>query len=63
MQLQLNWNKEQDERLFTDAQKKQKVSLVKEGKRLGMLEELKACQGPFIYSEEVNLYLDDPEVS
>ena len=61
-QLELSWNKKQAERFSTDVQKKQEVSLVKERKRLDMLEELKACKGPFTNSEEVKLYLGDPQV-
>ena len=30
--------------------------------RLDVMKELKACKGPFTSSEEVNLYLDDPQV-
>ena len=61
-QLELKWNKKQEERFKTDADKKQEVSLVKERKRLNMLEELKSYKGPFTNSDEVQLYLDDPDV-
>ena len=59
-QLELTWNKKQEEKFKTDSQKKQEVSLVKERKRLNLLEDLKASNGPFTNSDEVQLYLDDP---
>ena len=58
-QLELKWKKKQEERFKTDAEKKQEVSLVKERKRLNLLEELKGYSGPFTNSDEVQLYIDD----
>ena len=37
--------------------------MVKERKRLNLLEDLKACGGPFTNSDEVQLYLSDTEVT
>ena len=36
--------------------------MVKERKRRNMMEELKACKGPFTNSDEVQMYLDDAQV-
>ena len=61
-QLELEWNKKQEGKFKTDSERKQEVSLVKERKRLNMLEELKACKGPLTNSDEVQMYLDDIEL-
>ena len=61
-QLELEWNKKQDEKFKCDTDKKQEVALIKERKRLNLLEDLKACKGPFTNSDEVQKYLDNTSI-
>ena len=61
-QLELKWNQKQQERFKSDSEKKQEVALVKERKRLNLLEDLKSFGGPFTNSEEVKAYLDESSI-
>ena len=47
----------------TDHEKKQEISLVKERKRLNLLEELKVNSGPFTNSDEVDNFLNDSMIN
>ena len=51
--------KKQEDFFKTDHERKQEISLVKERKRLNLLEELKVYSGPFTNSDEVDNFLND----
>ena len=62
-QLELAWNEKQEDLFKTDHEKKQEISLVKERKRLNLLEELKVNSGPFTNSDEVDNFLNDSMIN
>ena len=55
--LEVNWNKKQQEAFSKDVDKVQQVALGKERKRLEMMEKLKEKKGPFTNAEEVEEYM------
>ena len=58
----VEWNKNLKEKFATDAEKKQQAALGQERKRLGLLEDLKECGGPFTHAEQVEQYLADEDI-
>ena len=59
---EVEWNKNLKEKFATDAEKKQQAALGQERKRLGLLEDLKECGGPFTHAEQVEQYLADEDI-
>ena len=61
--LELRWTEQMKERLRHGSEEKMEMALKEERKKLNILDQLKACGGPFTSSEEVDIYLDDPDIS
>ena len=56
-ELELFWSETMKERMKKGSDERRETALIQERKKLGMLEELKECGGPFTSAEEVDAFL------